>query len=213
MTHGNHGRLGQPVARWRRAVAEAEGLTFAAQLDRGEVQEVLAAHDVHWREAVFTPLRSSTEPIRHRCRAGYIGKWGIHLTGVALVRISPRAVRWWAIQGRRFPACPWRRSWHCPGSPGDGDVLVAHRGMSGGAPLVGRRSRWAIAATPGSPSSPHHCETKLGTRPVLSDSVCRHAGDPSHQFTPVKWITCTSFYTRKPAPDACDGVWANLALS
>ena len=56
MSHRSHGRLGGPVARFRRAAARDDGLAFASLMDRREVEEALYAHGACWREAVFTPL-------------------------------------------------------------------------------------------------------------------------------------------------------------
>ena len=56
MAHGSHGRLGGPVARFRRAAAREDSLAFATLMDRREVEAALHAHGVCWREAVFTPL-------------------------------------------------------------------------------------------------------------------------------------------------------------
>lgn len=56
MNHGTHGRANRPVGRLRRAAAQVAELGFDAPLDRRDVEQVLEAHHVRWRQAVFTPL-------------------------------------------------------------------------------------------------------------------------------------------------------------
>jgi hypothetical protein len=59
MRHVTYGRLGGPAAQLRQvATVETQKteLPFATLLDQQDVEQTLAAHDVQWRQGVFTPL-------------------------------------------------------------------------------------------------------------------------------------------------------------
>ena len=102
--------------------------------DEPEGKSVSAAPRWRWQSTTSTstsPMTSSGSTMA--CTIGLITCiWGIHLTGVARPRCSPRAVRWTPHQTRRVPARPRRRWRDSPRSTVGYEVLVAHRVVGDG---------------------------------------------------------------------------------